>query len=141
MQERQAAVVAIQDVAALVADIDEVVREAVKAASVRTGGGKDIDSWQVHSERVAYAATEVLAAKAMVEYAEAVAAAGLDASLFVDEAAIYAGETASSSAPSVRRRRARGSGFARAKIACARSAARWPRSEVPTTRGCPRTTS
>jgi len=94
MQERQAAVVAIQDVAALVADIDEVVREAVKAASVRTGGGKDIDSWQVHSERVAYAATEVLAAKAMLEYAEAVSAAGLDASLFVDEAAIYAGETA-----------------------------------------------
>lgn len=94
MQEREAVQVTIEDVAALVAILDEVVGEAVKSASVRTGGGKNIDAWQVHSERVAYAATEVLAAKAMTEYARAAAAAGTDASLFVDEAAVYAGETA-----------------------------------------------
>jgi len=94
MQEREAPRVGIETVAALVADIDEVVREAVKAATLRTQGGKNIDSWQVHSERVAYAATEVLAARSMLEYAQAVAAAGQDASLFVDQAAVYAGETA-----------------------------------------------
>ncbi len=94
MQEREASAVKIPDVAALVADIDEVVRAAVKSASARTGGGKDIDAWQVHSERVAYAATEVLAAKAMVEYAEAMAAAGVDAGLATDQAAVFAGEIA-----------------------------------------------
>jgi (2S)-methylsuccinyl-CoA dehydrogenase len=94
MKEREAVQVSIEDVSALVGQIDDVVSAAVKAASVRTQGGKDIDSWQVHSERVAYAATEVLAAKAMVEYAQAAAAAGVDASLFVDQAAVYAGETA-----------------------------------------------
>jgi len=94
MQEREAVQVTIDDVAALVDMLDEVVRAAVTAASARTGGGKNIDAWQVHSERVAYAATEVLAAKAMVAYARAAAAAGTDASLYVDEAAVYAGETA-----------------------------------------------
>jgi (2S)-methylsuccinyl-CoA dehydrogenase len=92
--EREAVQVSIEQVESLVGQIDEVVREAVKSASARTGGGKDIDSWQVHSERVAYAATEVLAAKAMVEYAREAAAAGVDASLFLDQAAVYAGETA-----------------------------------------------
>lgn len=94
MTEREAEKVRIEDVEALVGALDEVVRAAVESASRRTQGGKDIDSWQVHSERVAYAATEVLAAKSMVEYAKAAAAAGTDASLFVDQAAVYAGETA-----------------------------------------------
>jgi (2S)-methylsuccinyl-CoA dehydrogenase len=94
MKEREAAVVKIGDVAALVADIEEVVRAAVKSASARTAGGKEIDAWQVHSERVAYAATEALAARAMIEYAEATAAAGADASLSTDEAAVFAGEIA-----------------------------------------------
>jgi (2S)-methylsuccinyl-CoA dehydrogenase len=94
MKEREAAAVKIADVSALVAEIDEVVRAAVKSASARTSGGKDIDSWQVHAERVAYAATEVLAAKAMVEYAEATAAAGGDAGLATDQAAVFAGEIA-----------------------------------------------
>jgi (2S)-methylsuccinyl-CoA dehydrogenase len=94
MKEREAAAVKIADVSALVAEIDEVVRAAVKSASARTSGGKDIDSWQVHAERVAYAATEVLAARAMVEYAEATAAAGGDAGLATDQAAVFAGEIA-----------------------------------------------
>ncbi len=92
MSEREAGKVSVADVAALVADIDEVVRAAVESASRRTDGGKKIDDWQVHSERVAYAATEVLAAKAMLEYAEA--ASGGEAALFLDEAAVFAGETA-----------------------------------------------
>ncbi len=94
MTEREAGNVTIEDVAALVGVIDEVVASAVKAASERTDGGKEIDSWQVHSERVAYVATELLAAKSMIDYSRAALAAGVDASLFVDQAAVYAGETA-----------------------------------------------
>ncbi|MFN2377690.1 MAG: acyl-CoA dehydrogenase family protein [Candidatus Binatia bacterium] len=93
MQEREAAKVTIEEVSGLVDQIEEVVTAAVEAAKRRTAGGKDIDSWQVHSERVAYAATEVLAARAMVDYAKAASAAG-DGSLFVEQSAVYAGELA-----------------------------------------------
>lgn len=93
MQEREAAKVTIEEVSGLVDQIEEVVTAAVEAARRRTAGGKDIDSWQVHSERVAYAATEVLAARAMVDYAKAASAAG-DGSLFVEQSAVYAGEFA-----------------------------------------------
>lgn len=94
MTEREAGRVAIEDVSSLVTVIDEVVRAAVQSAARRTDGGKAIDSWQVHSERVAYAATEALAARSLVEYASAAAKAGADASLFVDQAAVFAGEFA-----------------------------------------------
>ncbi|HEY2773573.1 MAG TPA: acyl-CoA dehydrogenase family protein [Candidatus Binatia bacterium] len=94
MTQRLAAQVTAGDVATLVDAIDEVSREAVRSASARTASGKDIDSWQVHCERVAYLATEVLAARSMLDYANAAAASGTDASLFVDEAAVYAGEVA-----------------------------------------------
>jgi (2S)-methylsuccinyl-CoA dehydrogenase len=94
MQERQATSVTVEDVSAVVEAIETIVREAVQAASQRTGGGKDIDSWQVHSERVAYAATEAMAARAMLEHAEGAAAAGVESSLLLDQAAVYAGETA-----------------------------------------------
>lgn len=94
MQERLPAQVSIEDVAALVGEIEEVVREAVEAASRRTDKGKQIDAWQVHSERVAYAATEALAARSMLDYAQALADSGQDASVILDEAAVYAGETA-----------------------------------------------
>jgi len=94
MQERHARKVTVEEVASIVEAAEEVVREAVGSASRRTDGGKNIDSWQVHSERVAYAATEALAARSMLEYARSAEAAGVDASLLVDEAAVYAGETA-----------------------------------------------
>ncbi len=94
MSEREAAKVSIGEVAGLVGQLDEVVGAAVKSASARTNGGKDIDSWQVHAERIAYAATEVLAAKALVEYAQEAEAAGVESGLLVDEAAVYAGEFA-----------------------------------------------
>lgn len=94
MKEREAARLSIDDVAALVGTIDEVIREAVAAASRRTDGGKNIDSWQVHAERIAYAATEAHAAGAMVEYAREALAAGVDAQLAIDEAAVFAGEIA-----------------------------------------------
>ena len=96
MQERQARKVSVEDVASIVEAADEIIREAVKSASQRTSGGKDIDSWQVHSERVAYAATEVLASRAMLDYARGAEQAGVEgSSLLLDEAAVYAAEMAS----------------------------------------------
>ena len=78
MSERVAAAVSVEEVSAVVDAIDELVRAAVASASKRTEGGKEIDSWQVHSERVAYAATEVLTARSMVDYAREAAAAGAE---------------------------------------------------------------
>jgi (2S)-methylsuccinyl-CoA dehydrogenase len=85
----------LDDVDAVVAALDEVVREAIAAASRATEGGKRIDDHQVHTERVAYAATEVEAAKSLARYARAVAVAGADhGDLYAAEAAVYVGEVA-----------------------------------------------
>ncbi len=94
MSDREVPQVCIEDVDALVRDLDEVVGETIAAASRRTDGGKDIDACQVHAERVAYAATEVLAAKALAQYARETAAAGVDAGILSDQAAVFAGEIA-----------------------------------------------
>lgn len=65
----------------LVAVIDSVVREALEVASRRTEGGKGIDDQQVHCERLAYAATELAAAKELLAYAKAVPEGQRDAAL------------------------------------------------------------
>jgi len=85
----------LDEVDAVVAAMDEVVREAIAAASRMTEGGRRIDDHQVHTERVAYAATEVEAAKSLARYARDVAGAGAGhADLYAAEAAVYAGEVA-----------------------------------------------
>ncbi len=56
--------------AKVVGAADEVVREALEVASKRTNGGKGIDDEQVHCERLAYAATELAAAKDLLAYAQ-----------------------------------------------------------------------
>jgi (2S)-methylsuccinyl-CoA dehydrogenase len=48
---------------------DAVVRQSLEVASERTDGGKGIDDEQVHSERLAYAATELAAARDLLAYA------------------------------------------------------------------------
>ncbi len=48
---------------------DEVVRQSLEVASKRTDGGKGIDDEQVHCERLAYAATELAAARDLLNYA------------------------------------------------------------------------
>jgi (2S)-methylsuccinyl-CoA dehydrogenase len=53
----------------LVSVTDELVREALAVASTRTAGGKGIDAEQVHCERLAYAATQVRAARDLLVYA------------------------------------------------------------------------
>ncbi len=49
---------------------DGIVSESLATASKRTNGGKGIDDEQVHCERLAYAATELAAAKDLVAYAK-----------------------------------------------------------------------
>ncbi|MBI4514710.1 MAG: acyl-CoA dehydrogenase family protein [Deltaproteobacteria bacterium] len=75
----------------LVNTSDTVVREAIAVASRRTAGGKDIDAEQVHCERLAYAATEVAAARALLDYSKTAAGRepGLEAM-----AALFAAEVA-----------------------------------------------
>lgn len=76
---------------ALVETADTVVREALAVASRRTEGGAQIDREQVHAERLAYAATEVAAARALVAYAKA--ATAVEPSSTVEAMAIvFAGE-------------------------------------------------
>lgn len=55
----------------LVDAADAVVKDAITVARKRTDGGKGIDDEQVHCERLAYFATEVAAAKDLLEYAKA----------------------------------------------------------------------
>jgi alkylation response protein AidB-like acyl-CoA dehydrogenase len=76
----------------LVTTTDAVVREALEVASKRTGGGKNIDDEQVHSERLAYAATEVAAARDLVAYAQGAALHG-DPSV-TEMAAVFSAEVA-----------------------------------------------
>ena len=92
MSDQEIPKVSIEDVDAAVAALDEVVREAIAAAARTTDGGKAIDEHQVHSERVAYVATEALAARALANYAREAGAAGVDPALLIDEAAVFVGE-------------------------------------------------
>ena len=88
--------VRIDDIETFVGGLRRLVDAAIAAASSATEGGRKIDDNQVHSERIAYAATEVAAAEALAAYARDAASAGADsADLFAEEAAVYAGEVAS----------------------------------------------
>src|SRR5262249_32760398 len=78
----------------LVAATDAVVSEALAVAQRRTDGGKDIDDAQVHCERLAYAATEVAATKALLAYARAAAEHGQTDAAANGMAAVFAGEVA-----------------------------------------------
>jgi (2S)-methylsuccinyl-CoA dehydrogenase len=77
----------------IVSTVDAVVREALEVASKRTAGGKGIDDEQVHSERLAYAATEARAARDLLTYAAGVAVNQPDPSVAA-MAAAFAGEVA-----------------------------------------------
>ncbi len=59
---------------AILQALDEVVEESLAVAGKRTNGGKGIDDEQVHSERLAYAATELAAARDLLNYARGPAA-------------------------------------------------------------------
>ena len=78
----------------LVTTTDAVVREALEVTSKRTDGGKNIDDEQVHCERLAYAATEVAAARDLVAYAQAAAQQGDKDTSVAEMAGVFAAEVA-----------------------------------------------
>ncbi len=78
----------------LVTTIDAVLSEALEVASKRTDGGKNIDDEQVHCERLAYAATEVAAARDLVAYAQAAAQQGDKDASVAEMAGVFAAEVA-----------------------------------------------
>ena len=94
MSDRQPQSVSTSQIASLIDRMEEVVALTTRATSELTGGGKRIDDHQVQAERVAYTTTEVEACRALLEYAEGAAAAGQDAGLLIDEAALFSGEIA-----------------------------------------------
>jgi (2S)-methylsuccinyl-CoA dehydrogenase len=81
------------EVGRLIDATDALVREALDVARKRTDGGKGIDDEQVHAERVAYAATEVAAARELLKYATESAPHRNDGSIDA-MAALFAGEVA-----------------------------------------------
>jgi (2S)-methylsuccinyl-CoA dehydrogenase len=66
----------LEDARALLAGAEATLEQALARARTLTGGGKLIDEHQVTTERVAYAATEGRAARALVELAERIAGEG-----------------------------------------------------------------
>ncbi|MBI3784954.1 MAG: acyl-CoA dehydrogenase family protein [Deltaproteobacteria bacterium] len=86
--------VELANVERLVQSIDAVVTEALEVAAKRTQGGKLIDDEQVHCERLAYAATELRAAKDLLAYAQAAKTAGQGDASVAEMAAVFAGEVA-----------------------------------------------
>src|SRR5262249_28090517 len=58
-----------EQASAIIAAARAVLEAALAAGRQTTAGGKAIDEHQAHAERLAYSATEVAAAEALVEYA------------------------------------------------------------------------
>ena len=71
-----------------------VIDAALASAASMTDGGRRIDDHQVHTERVAYLATQVRAAHELTAYAERLAAAGIPDARQVTMAYAYAAEVA-----------------------------------------------
>lgn len=95
MSEKAFTEVNLDDVDRIVGATRSISRRAIEAASKLTDGGKAIDDHQVHTERIAYIATEVEAAEALAAYARRAAAAGADeAPIYAAEAGAYAADFA-----------------------------------------------
>lgn len=71
----------------------QTVEAAIAAAARLTEGGRLIDDYQVHAERIAQIATESHAAVELLAYAERLAAAGKRDILAEEQALVFAAET------------------------------------------------
>lgn len=78
-----------EPISTLVSALDKVTDRALANAKKTTGNGKQIDDYQVQSERIAYLATEVRAVKDLAAYAST--ASGEDG-LALDAAEIFAAD-------------------------------------------------
>lgn len=94
MSDRDFAPVALDQIEALVGALEEVAAATVESAKRATNGGRAIDDHQVHCERVAYLATEVAAARALLEYAQAAEGSGTADNWLNDATALFCGEIA-----------------------------------------------
>jgi (2S)-methylsuccinyl-CoA dehydrogenase len=94
MSDRDLAPITLDQIDGLVGALEEVAAAAVAAAKEMTEGGRRIDDHQVHSERIAYLSTEVAAARALLEYAQAATSTGVAESWLTDATALFCGEIA-----------------------------------------------
>ena len=81
----------------IAASLETFTRESIEKAKTLTGGGKDIDSHQVHVERIALLATELRAVQEVIAYAERIAGEGNRDELIEQMAIAFAGEIAAKS--------------------------------------------
>ena len=72
--------------------LQQVMDRAVTSARRLTQGGKALDAFQVHGERLAYRATEVRAIQDTLHYVEALGANGQDDTLVANMALSYAAD-------------------------------------------------
>src|SRR3990172_633638 len=70
----------------------QAVESAITSAARLTDGGKRIDDYQPHAERIAQLATEAKAAEELLAYAEGQASAGKPDSLAEEQAFVFAAE-------------------------------------------------
>ncbi len=94
MKEAEIPVIEWNQIARLSDATSAVIESAIDHARKITDGGKGIDEYQVHSERLAYAATEARAARDLLDYARAADAAGQASAELRDMAAVFAAEVA-----------------------------------------------
>ena len=80
----------------LVDDAQAVIDAALKHGAAVTEGGRLIDDHQVHTERLAYLATQVRAAHEQTAYAERLSASGVNDPIQAEYALIYAAEVVQS---------------------------------------------
>src|SRR5215510_3262921 len=66
----------LQQATIIIDALQKVRDEALHQGRLITDKGKSIDDYQVHSERLAYLATEVEAARALLNYAQAASGQG-----------------------------------------------------------------
>ncbi|MFN8628149.1 MAG: acyl-CoA dehydrogenase family protein [Candidatus Binatia bacterium] len=78
----------------VVCALDAIVSEALDVARRTTDGGKGIDGAQAHCERLAYAATELEAAKHLLAYAETATAHGQEDPIVAAMAGVFVAEVA-----------------------------------------------
>ena len=73
----------------------QAVESAIASAARLTDGGKRIDDFQPHAERIAQLATEAKAAEELLAYAEGQASAGQRDALAEEQAFVFAAEVVS----------------------------------------------
>ncbi len=94
MSETPVAPIDSADLQRLSDAVSKVIDAAVDHAREVTDGGKGIDEHQVHTERLAYAATEAAAARDLLAYLDAASAAGQAPQELRHMAAVFLAEAA-----------------------------------------------